>query len=210
MPREPLRTTGTPASSNAAATSSAPTETAAASPGTKTLTAPSPPLLREGVDAFARQPAVQPTVDGSGRAERAVAQAEDLVDLDAGPQLDGAVSGLDVQRLGADRLAGLGPAQGDDVHGGRLGAEVLVEGHHAVHLGDGEVEHLRDRLDVLARDVAELVDHLVQDGHQGASFVEVVAGDGAHERDPIGRGRGGHGRLRTRWWTMVMLVRRWL
>ena len=34
MPREPLRTTWAPAASKAAATSSAPTETAAASPGT--------------------------------------------------------------------------------------------------------------------------------------------------------------------------------
>ena len=37
MPREPLRTVLTPAASKAAATSSAPTETAAASPGTYTV-----------------------------------------------------------------------------------------------------------------------------------------------------------------------------
>ena len=49
---------------------------------------------------------------------------------------------------------------------GRLGAEVLVEADHAVHLGDREVQHVGDRLDVLTGDVAELLHHLVQDGHQ--------------------------------------------
>ena len=97
-----------------------------------------------------------------------------------------------VQRLGSDRLAGLAAAQRDGVRGRRLGAEVVVEADHAVHLGDREVQHVGDRLDVLAGDVAELLHHLVQDRHQRTAVGEVLRGDGADQRGPVGRGRSRH------------------
>ena len=44
----------------------------------------SSPALRQRVEALARQPAVQASVEHPGRTERAVAEAEDLVDLHVG------------------------------------------------------------------------------------------------------------------------------
>ena len=55
-------------------------------------------------------------------------------------------------------------------------------------VGDRQVEHVGDRLHVLARDVSELLDHVVEHRHEGAPVGGVLGGDGAHERDPIGRG----------------------
>ena len=55
-------------------------------------------------------------------------------------------------------------------------------------VGDRQVQHVGDRLHVLARDVAELLDHVVEHRHQRAPVGHVLGGDGAHERDPIGRG----------------------
>ena len=48
-----------------------------------------------------------------------------------------------VQRFGPHRLTGFAAAEGDGVRSRWVGAEVVVEAHHPVHLGDG----LRDALD---------------------------------------------------------------
>ena len=65
--------------------------------------------------------------------------------------------------------------------GGGVGPEVLVEGHHAVDLGDREVEDVRDRDDVLSGDVAELVHDVVEDRHQSPPVGRVLGGDRVHE-----------------------------
>ena len=63
-----------------------------------------------------------------------------------------------------------------------------------MHLGDREVQHVGDRLDVLAGDVTELLHHVVEHRHQRTPLGEVLRGDGAHERDPVGQGPDGQGR----------------
>ena len=108
------------------------------------------------------------------------------------PEAVGPLARVGVQRLGADRLAGLAAAQRDRVRRRRQGAEVVVEGHDPVHLGHREVQHVGDRLDVLTGDVPELARHVVQDRQQRAALAQVLRRDGAHERDPVGRGRSGH------------------
>src|SRR5690606_25821171 len=67
-----------------------------------------------------------------------------------------------VQRVATHRLAGLGPAQLEDVAAGRLSAEVVVEGDDAVDLRRRQVERPGDHLQRFLRHVAELLLHPVQ------------------------------------------------
>src|SRR5258707_4194647 len=101
----------------------------------------------QAVELVGVNPAVRRAVDLNGRAERAVAEAEDVVQV--GPVRAAArglaeadtepVAGVRGQCLRADGLAGLSPANPDVCPGGRV-PEVAVERHHPVHVGAGEVE----------------------------------------------------------------------
>ena len=120
IPREPLRTTIAPAASNAAATSSAPTETAAASPGTKTFVGRSSPALRQRVDALTRQPAVQAAVERartdrarSCRGRRPRRPPRPAPRSPARPRVSA------YSASAPDRLAGLASTERDGVGGGR-------------------------------------------------------------------------------------------
>src|SRR5690606_13440392 len=118
--------------------------------------------------------------------EGAVAEAEDLVNGDAA--VGGRLTEVDAEALlrvrhegvRADRLARLRAA---DAHGGATGggvAEVVVEGHDAVHVGPGQVEllgHDRHRGGV---DVTELRLDAVQDRKQRTAFSAMGRHDGAY------------------------------
>ena len=75
-------------------------------------------------------------------------------------------------------LAGLGAADLDDVPAGRLGAEMVVVGDDAVHLGARQVQRPGNHRRRLARNVAEGVLHVVQDRQQRAG----AAGMGGEDR----------------------------
>ena len=193
MPREPLRTTRAPAASKAAATSSAPTETAAASPGTKTggrgavtATPPSGQSIRSRDSRPCRRPSRVP--DGP----RAQLPRQKTSSTSTSAPSSPARARVSAYNASAPTDWHASPRQSATVcAAGGVGAEVLVERHHPVHLGDRQVQHVGDRLHVLARDVAELLDDVVEDGHQRAPVGEVLGGDGADERDPVGGGPDG-------------------
>ena len=127
------------------------------------------PALGQGGEALPAQPAVQAAVEHPRRAERAVAQAEDLSHLHVVAEV-----GRARPRVSAYNASAPTAWQASARHratvcaGGGCGAEVRVERDHAVDVGDRQVEHVGDRLDVLAGDVAELLEHVVQDRHQGS------------------------------------------
>ena len=195
-----------PAASKAAATSSAPTETAAASPGTKTLVveAPSSPPLRQRVDAIARQPAVQTAVEGAGRAERAVAEAEDLVDLDVGARArrPGRASRRTTPRRRPTGTPRRGRAPRCARPAARCGSPCRSVTTPCTSATD------RFSTSAIASTSSRAMwpsssTIVVEDGHQRAAIGEVLGGDGADERDPVGvaptgvDGMGGSSRLRT-------------
>ena len=194
-PREPLRTIVTSSErsrawmASDAATPSAPTERAAVSRGTKTRV-----VIGRWPRRRARPAAPRPSGRGrsssiiTGRPERAVAQAEDLVDgqapvggraADRDPEpLDGVLD----ERVGADGLAGLGAADPQlDGPAGRR-PEVAVEGDDAVDLGAREVQGLGDDRDGPRVDVAER-----RRGCRGGSAGAVRARRRGRPRSP-GRG----------------------
>ncbi len=104
---------------------------------------------------------------------------------------DPAVGRDGVQALGATRLAGLAAAQRDPVRGRGSAAEVVVEGHDAVHVGAREVEHLGDHQHVVVGDVPVGGDDLVQHRQQRPAQRAQLLGDGPHGRRPLGVRRGG-------------------
>lgn len=87
-----------------------------------------------------------------GRAQRAVAEAINGFQCDPPVGRSGAELGtqrplgMGGQRLAADRLARLSPAQLDDMTPRRCLAEVVIEAKHAVNFGARQVERVGDML----------------------------------------------------------------
>ena len=61
-----------------------------------------------------------------------------------------------IQGFGAHRLAGLTAADRDLVSDWGSASEVVIEAHHAMDVGPGEIEDIGDDGDVVIRDVAVL------------------------------------------------------
>ena len=105
------------------------------------------------------------------------------------PQLFAGVIG---QRVGADRLAGLGAAQLQHGAPGGLGAEIVIEGHHAMGFGPADRLILRDDGQRGLGDVAKGRLNRVKDRQQRAlhstmRFEDLVQG----LRLGSAKGRGG-------------------
>src|SRR3954447_5307201 len=116
------------------------------------------PCRQEGVEPGRVDPAEELTIDLHRGPERAVAEAEDL--LQRRLAVTGGVAHVDSEAgdgpghegLAAERLAGLRAADPDRTPPGRLLAEVLVEGDDAVDVGRRDVELLGDHRHRGARD----------------------------------------------------------
>ena len=92
-----------------------------------------------------------------------------LVEADAEPLLRVALD-----RAAARRLAGFRVADLQHVPARRPGAEVMIEGDDAVHLGARQVERARDHRHGGRRDAAEVGLHAVQDLDQRADAVAMA------------------------------------
>ena len=89
---------------------------------------------------------------------------------------------MGLQRARTQRLAGLRAADLHDRTSGLVGAEVLVEGNHAVNLAHRLVERLGNRRDQRTIDVARSV----LDGMQRRQQPTRGRGETAHEGVKIG------------------------
>jgi len=121
-------------------------------------------------------PAVQATVDGHRRPERAVPEAEDLIEGDR-PVCRG-VAEVDVQGAGGvvsqgaatHGLARLAPADLDPQLPRRGRAQVRIEGQHTVNVGAGEVQRLRHERNRTRVDIPEGLLEGVQHGQQRSAL----------------------------------------
>ena len=134
---------------------------------------------------------MESTVDLARWTERAVAEAEDLVDLD-----DGARHGLGcgVERVRSAGLAGLAPAHADLVRRRGSGAQVVVEADDPVDVGSAEEQDVGDDRHIIGVDVAELGLDGVQDFQKWSRLIHAGLGDRADPISPLDVTRCGQGR----------------
>jgi hypothetical protein len=76
------------------------------------------------------------------------------------------------QRIASGRLAGLGPAEPEHMPARRLSAEVVIEGHDAVHLGARDVQRFGDQRLGGFLDIAELLLQRVEDRQKRTFAIE--------------------------------------
>ena len=85
------------------------------------------------------------------------------------------------QGIGAHRLAGFGAAHPHHAAPGRLRAEVVVVGDHAVDLGARQVQRTRNLGHRLCGHAAQRILHVMQDRQQSARLAGQAVQDVAHD-----------------------------
>jgi hypothetical protein len=93
-------------------------------------------------------------------------------------------AGVRGQRLRADGLAGLSPADPDVRPRGGV-PEVTLERHHAVHVGAGQVELPGQQRHGVLGNVAQFVLEVMQDGQQRAAIVFVLCHEAPHKAGEV-------------------------
>ena len=93
------------------------------------------------------------------------------------------------QRIASGSLTGLGPAELERVPARRLTAEVVIEGHNAMHFGARDVERFGDQRFGSFVDVAELLLQRVQDRQQRTFAIKAFPNAG--QRDILVPGDAG-------------------
>ena len=116
------------------------------------------------IDAGDRDAAHQVVVDRNRRSERAVAEAEHLVDLN-GLTARGHLGAVP-HGVTAARLTRFAAAHLDDGSCGRRGLEVFIERDDAVDFGGRDIEHIGEEGNEVAVDVARSMLHRVEGGQQ--------------------------------------------
>src|SRR4051794_40894796 len=170
---------------NRSATPSAPTERAAESPGTNTVTG-SATGWHQLIETGRIEPPHQCSVDLRRWPQRAVAEAENLVERYRAvgrclPEVD-AEAGLRVLRQLAapHRLARLGSTDPHRLAAPRRLMEILVERERAPHFGLRKVEGVGQHPDRIGRQVADLVLQVMEDGQQRSALGLVGRHDATH------------------------------
>jgi len=144
------------------------------------------------VEPLRSQASVKAAIDHRSRGARAVAEAVDRLEgkLSVGRRLvkvhSEFVLGMRGERVGAERLAGLGSTQTHYVLARRRPAKVVVERDYAVNLGAGNIQSLGDERNRPLRHIAQGGLNGVQHFEERARTAFEVRHDAA---DGIGMGR---------------------